>query len=72
MPGISEAHGHLGLPIPPASIGTDDEWQYVALKSSVVAKEYLDHGWTTVRALGGMVACSKKAIVDTVIVCASV
>lgn len=49
MPGIIEAHGHLGLPIKPSSIGTDEDWQYVALKSSVVAKRYLDHGWTTVR-----------------------
>jgi imidazolonepropionase-like amidohydrolase len=68
MPGIIEAHGHLGLPIPPASIGTDEDWQYVALKSSVVAKEYLDHGWTTVRDAGGMVSGIKKAIDEGVIV----
>jgi imidazolonepropionase-like amidohydrolase len=68
MPGIIEAHGHLGLPIAPATIGTDEDWQYVALKSSVLARKYLDHGWTTVRDAGGMVSGIKKAIDEDVIV----
>ena len=68
MPGIIEAHGHLGLPMSPAQIGTDEDWQYVALKSSVVAKRYLDHGWTTVRDAGGMDSGIKKAIDEGVIV----
>ena len=62
MPGIIEAHGHVGLPISPGEIGTTQDWQYAAIRTTGVAKRYLDHGWTTVRDVGGMVSGIKKAI----------
>ena len=62
MPGIIEAHGHLGLPVPPGRLMGDEHWQYVAAKSTEDAKFYLDHGWTTVRDVGGPVIGLKKAI----------
>jgi imidazolonepropionase-like amidohydrolase len=62
MPGIIEAHGHVGLPMSPGEIGTTQDWQYAAIRTIGVAKNYLDHGWTTVRDAGGMVSGIKKAI----------
>ena len=62
MPGIIEAHGHVGLPMSPGEIGTTQNWQYAAIRTTGVAKRYLDHGWTTVRDVGGMVSGIKKAI----------
>ena len=62
MPGIIEGHGHVGLPIAPGEIGTTEDWQYTGVLTTVVAKNYLDHGWTTVRDVGGMVSGIKKAI----------
>ena len=62
MPGIIEAHGHLGLPLPPAKLMGDEHWQYIAAKSTEDARFYLDHGWTTVRDVGGPVIGLKKAI----------
>ena len=62
MPGIIEAHGHVGLAVAPAEIGTTLDWQYSAIRTVGVAERYLDHGWTTVRDAGGMVSGIKKAI----------
>ena len=62
MPGIIEAHGHVSFPFNPAEIGTTQDWQYAAIRTPPIAKNYLDHGWTTVRDVGGMVSGIKKAI----------
>jgi imidazolonepropionase-like amidohydrolase len=67
MPGIIEAHGHVGLPMSPGDIGTKEDWQYVAAGITQVAKTYLDHGWTTVRDAGGMVSGIKKAIDENIV-----
>ena len=67
MPGIIEAHGHIGLPIHLSRLGGAEDWQYIAAKTTAVAKFYLDHGWTTVRDVGGPTFGIKKAIDEGVV-----
>jgi len=62
MPGIIEAHGHIGLPFYPGRVLGDEDWQYIGAKTTVTAQFFLDQGWTTVRDVGGPVAGIKKAI----------
>ncbi len=67
MPGIIEAHGHLGLPIPPRLMAGEADWMYIAAQAVLDAKIYIDHGWTTVRDAGGPSYGIKKAIDESVI-----
>ena len=53
MPGIIEAHGHLGQAVLPTQVTGSEDWQYMASLSTFAAKYYLDRGWTTVRDAGG-------------------
>jgi imidazolonepropionase-like amidohydrolase len=62
MPGIIEGHGHVGLPFHVGRVLGDEDWQYIGAKTTVTAKFFLEHGWTTVRDVGGPVAGIKKAI----------
>lgn len=62
MPGIIEAHGHLGQAVLPTQVTGSEDWQYMASLSTFAAKYYLDRGWTTVRDVGGPTFGLKKAI----------
>ncbi len=62
MPGIIEAHGHLGQAVLPTQVTGSEDWQYMASLSTFAAKYYLDRGWTTVRDAGGPTFGLKKAI----------
>ena len=52
MPGVIEAHGHVGLPFHVGRVLGDEDWQYIGAKTTVTAKFFLDHGWTTFAMLG--------------------
>ncbi|MCP4408267.1 MAG: amidohydrolase family protein [Gammaproteobacteria bacterium] len=62
MPGIIEAHGHPGLPVPPSQMIGDVDWMLIGAAAVEDAKTYIDHGWTTVRDTGGPSYGIKKAI----------
>jgi imidazolonepropionase-like amidohydrolase len=67
MPGIIEAHGHPGLPIPPRLMAGETDWMYIGAQAVLDARIYLDHGWTTVRDAGGPSFGIKKAIDEGVV-----
>jgi imidazolonepropionase-like amidohydrolase len=62
MPGIIEAHGHVGQPIDLDRLNGVEHWQYIGAKTTASVKVFIDHGWTTVRDVGGPSAGIKKAI----------
>ena len=53
MPGIIEAHGHIGNAVDGSQLTGQQDWQYLAARSVQAAGVYLDYGWTTVRDAGG-------------------
>ncbi len=62
MPGIIEGHGHPGNVLDlSANMGGEDPF-YIGAKQVQGAKFFLDHGWTTVRGVGGPSYGLKKAI----------
>jgi len=67
MPGIIEAHGHPGLPIPPSRMIGDADFMYIGAAAVEDARIYMDHGWTTVRCAGGPSNGVKKAIDEGIV-----
>jgi imidazolonepropionase-like amidohydrolase len=61
MPGIIEAHGHVAIGMNLDRLSEEDP-MYVAAKAAAAARFYLDHGWTTVRDVGGSSFGIKKAV----------
>ncbi|MCP4256196.1 MAG: amidohydrolase family protein [Planctomycetes bacterium] len=62
MPGIIEAHGHPGNTLElSANMGGEDPF-FQGASQVAGAKFFLDHGWTTVRDVGGPSYGIKKAI----------
>ncbi len=66
IPGIIDAHTHLALPVSPDKIHSEDPG-YVAALSVKAAENFLMHGWTTARDIGGPSQGLAKAIDEGIV-----
>lgn len=66
IPGLSDAHRHLMLNLPPAEF-LNAPWAYPAARAVRAAEDTLLMGFTTVRDMGGPVMGLKRAIDEGIV-----
>lgn len=64
MPGMIDSHSHLGAQLPGVAALEAANWDEIAARTVIAAKDHLMDGFTTVRDLGGMSGRGIKMMID--------
>jgi imidazolonepropionase-like amidohydrolase len=64
MPGLIDCHSHLGAQLPGVAALEGANWDEIAARTVIAAKDHLMDGFTTVRDMGGMSGRGIKKMID--------